>query len=503
MDVYKAMDADVEEAFLPGYNHVSFESKDKIPAAIFLANVGAVAYMAIVWGGPNVSKFDFTDHKADETTRSQAMTLLIVSLGIGLVGAVLSALWLQVLQLYASRMISMTLQVTAASLALASMAGFMEGGTDGTQNLEIMGECVGFAGRAIGFLNIILSGVVVMYYFNARHRIPFAAANLAVAAKIMRRFPQVVIVAYGAIAAQVAWMLLWTVALVGVWTKAYDIHASSMELLSTATLNLSVFFMLLSLFWGLQVLRNIVHCTAAGAIGEWWFSPDTTHAVQRALQRATTTSFGSICFGSLIVATLSALQFVLLSAKRRKGRSTVNACLECLVTALETHLRAWNKYAYCQVALYGKDFQTAGTDTLQLFREKGWSGVVNDSLVSSVLSMGCLVVGTATGIVGVTWFYVATACSEAEMALHPAQCETFNVIMMTFVSCGAMGYAMCAVVSSILDSIVATIFVCFAEDPVALHITNSDEYIAIIDAWRQFHPELLTHSTFSASVSYA
>ncbi|CAK4287937.1 unnamed protein product [Aphanomyces euteiches] len=488
MDVYKAMDADVEEAFLPGNNHVSFESKDKIPAAIFLANVGAVAYMAIVWGGPNVSKFDFTDHKADETTRSQAMTLLIVSLGIGLVGAVLSALWLQVLQLYASRMISMTLQVTAASLALASMAGFMEGG---------------FAGRAIGFLNIILSGVVVMYYFNARHRIPFAAANLAVAAKIMRRFPQVVIVAYGAIAAQVAWMLLWTVALVGVWTKAYDIHASSMELLSTATLNLSVFFMLLSLFWGLQVLRNIVHCTAAGAIGEWWFSPDTTHAVQRALQRATTTSFGSICFGSLIVATLSALQFVLLSAKRRKGRSTVNACLECLVTALETHLRAWNKYAYCQVALYGKDFQTAGTDTLQLFREKGWSGVVNDSLVSSVLSMGCLVVGTATGIVGVTWFYVATACSEAEMALHPAQCETFNVIMMTFVSCGAMGYAMCAVVSSILDSIVATIFVCFAEDPVALHITNSDEYIAIIDAWRQFHPELLTHSTFSASVSYA
>lgn len=41
--------------------------------------------------------------------------------------------------------------------------------------------------------------------------------------------------------------------------------------------------------------------------------------------------------------------------------------------------------------------------------------------------------------------------------------ETFNVVLLTFVACASIGYSMCAIVSSILDSIVATIFVCFAE----------------------------------------
>jgi hypothetical protein len=41
--------------------------------------------------------------------------------------------------------------------------------------------------------------------------------------------------------------------------------------------------------------------------------------------------------------------------------------------------------------------------------------------------------------------------------------ETFNVVVVTFVACAAIGYAMCAIVSSVLESIVSTIFVCFAE----------------------------------------
>ncbi|RHY30086.1 hypothetical protein DYB32_004635 [Aphanomyces invadans] len=351
MDAYKAMgnEAEADEPFLPGSNHMSFESKDQVPAALFLANVAAVTYLAVAWGVPNLSKFDFTPHKSGhDDGRSQGMSFFLVSLSMGAVSAVLSAAWLQVLQLYASRIISMTVQASAGALLVASIAGFTE---------------AGLAGRAIGFANLFLAAMVTMYYFSVRHRIPFAATNLTVAAKILQRFPQV--------------------------------------------------------------------C-------EWWFSPDTHNAVLRSGRRAVTSSFGSICLGSLIVAALSALRLVLLTTKRRKSRTTVNACLECIVGALETHLKAFNKYAYCQVALYGKDFRTAGNDTLQLFREK--YDVASDR-------------------------------------------HTFSVMITAFVACGAMGYAMCAVVSSILDSIVATIFVCFAEDPVALHISNSEEYLLIVDAW--------------------
>lgn len=85
--------------------------------------------------------------------------------------------------------------------------------------------------------------------------------------------------------------------------------------------------------------------------------------------------------------------------------------------------------------------------------------------------------------------FLTMQCTAAEATAHPDQCgafsrggssfalpslthvryslptctETFNVVLLTFVACASIGYSMCAIVSSVLDSIVSTIFVCFAE----------------------------------------
>jgi hypothetical protein len=149
-----------------------------------------------------------------------------------------------------------------------------------------------------------------------------------------------------------------------------------------------------SFYWFVQVAKNVVHCVAAGAVGEWWFGAHDANTIQRAQTRALTTSLGSICVGSLIIAALNALHTLLLSTPRRKATGSANACLEFLVKLVTRNLQYFNKYAFCQVALYGKDFQTAGTDTMRLFRDRGWSALLNDSLVSTVLAVGCLVVGT-------------------------------------------------------------------------------------------------------------
>lgn len=145
----------------------------------------------------------------------------------------------------------------------------------------------------------------------------------------------------------------------------------------------------------MQVTKNVVHCVAAGAVGEWWFGSHDSNTVQRSQTRALTTSLGAICFGSLVIALLSALETALLSTKRRKVGSggSANACLECVVRLVKHNLLYFNKFAFCQVALYGKDFRSAGRDTLRLFRDRGWSFLLTDSLIASVLAVGCLVVG--------------------------------------------------------------------------------------------------------------
>ena len=44
------------------------------------------------------------------------------------------------------------------------------------------------------------------------------------------------------------------------------------------------------------------------------------------------------------------------------------------------------------------------------------------------------------------------------------------------------------ILSNIIDSAVAMMFVCFAENPLTLEATHSAEYYRLCNAWREHHP---------------
>jgi hypothetical protein len=78
-------------------------------------------------------------------------------------------------------------------------------------------------------------------------------------------------------------------------------------------------------FWTQQVIENIMHVTTAGVVGSWWFnamadpsycSPTLTSSLTRSL----TYSFGSICFGSLLVAIIQTLERARYSRNGRPHR---------------------------------------------------------------------------------------------------------------------------------------------------------------------------------------
>lgn len=82
-----------------------------------------------------------------------------------------------------------------------------------------------------------------------------------------------------------------------------------------------------------------MHVTVAGVLGTWWFSPeDSQHfcspAVNQSFIRTVTTSFGSICFGSLIVAIIQALE-QLAHAARANDDGGIGVCIaECILSCL-------------------------------------------------------------------------------------------------------------------------------------------------------------------------
>lgn len=314
---------------------------------------------------------------------------------------------------FAAVFLKAVFQIGMGGFAIASLASFC--GLIATDSVTIH---IIF-GTVFGFLAISCA----LYYKSVSKRIPFAAANLRTASTVIKQFSSIIYTAYGALAVQLLWVLVWGAAMIGVWAEAAgNLHGSS------GSANAIVALMLCSLFWGIQVIKSIVHCVTAGVVGEWWYHVSCHDAVVRSTRRATTTSFGSICLGSLVVAALGTLRFILGTLHRQPSRK-LNACLESCISALEKSVQYFNRYAYCQVALYGKDFKSAGFDTMSLFRERGWSSIVNDTLISGVLTIGCFLVGGLTGIIGASTVYHQVKCSSVESIKYAAegQCGRYRM----------------------------------------------------------------------------
>ncbi len=144
--------------------------------------------------------------------------------------------------------------------------------------------------------------------------------------------------------------------------------------------------------------------TVSGTVGTWWFSPVEassfcSSAVLDSFMRAVTYSFGSICFGSLIVAILNVLVHYMRRLRRQRGCILLFCVIQCILTYLERLAEYFNKWAFVYVGLYGYDYMTAGKNVMRLFKSRGWSSVISHSLVQKAMFMVAMCVALVTGLV--------------------------------------------------------------------------------------------------------
>jgi len=151
-------------------------------------------------------------------------------------------------------------------------------------------------------------------------RIPFASVNLLTACTAVKQNCGVIFVAYLYVIVAFGWSILWSIAFVGV----YDQVIATVN--GENTINYGYYFLLfLSFFFTHQVIQNCTHVTVSGTVGSWWFSPEhsgcCSGGVMGSVIRTLTTSFGSVCFGSLLVAILQATKAVAQAARGEDGGS--------------------------------------------------------------------------------------------------------------------------------------------------------------------------------------
>lgn len=139
------------------------------------------------------------------------------------------------------------------------------------------------------------------------------------------------------------------------------------------------------------VIKGWVHTCIAGVQATWYFLyPHATPSspVFGAVKRASTTSFGSICFGSFLVALIRTIRYFLNIAQQQARNSNNVAaecalCLvDCILGCLESLINYINQYAFAICAIYGKSFIPAAQQAWGLMKSRGFDAVINDSSVA-------------------------------------------------------------------------------------------------------------------------
>lgn len=340
---------------------------------------------------------------------------------------------------------------------------------------------------------IIALMLTVGYMFVVWDRIPFASANLTTALTGVRDNLGLVGLAFFFQFLALVCSIYYSFTFVGLhdamhYGELFDLSENSMIAIDL--------LLLLSFYWTYQVLRHIVMVTVAGTIGSWWFGKPS--ALYETFISATVYNFGSICYGSLFVGFVQLLRQITEGLRPNRDHSSMMCLYECsqffqerIVGCVDNLADSFTPWAFTYMGLYHYGLKEAGHKANDLFDKRGWSRIVSDDLIPSVLTMVSLVIGGLTGSFAVIL-----------QALDGHGLTSFGHPVLTSFTIGFLvGIVLSTVLISIIDSSVCAVIVCFAGSPVEFHRNHPALSHEMRHAWKEVWPGSLDIDSAGAGLA--
>lgn len=290
-----------------------------------------------------------------------------------------------------------------------------------------------------------------------REFIPFTVEVVEVISNVIQDYPSMMAIAVIGSILSVVWTITMVFACLGMSAKMGD----------TKEVNSVSFFAILMFLWGSMVVGNVCHVTYCGVFGRWYYgvgsfsSSGRRSTIGPSFNAAITTSFGSICFGSFLVAAVRTLEFIARTVGRdaqteRNIACCIVACvIECILACIGDMLEYFNDWAYVQCAIRGASFCEASRMTYSLMTCSNIVYIISDLLTNSVVSFGTL---------GIAFVTAAITGISAHLLYHAGM---FGLIIGFLCGILAGGSAL-----GVINSGVKTILACWADDPYTLAQTH-------------------------------
>lgn len=232
-------------------------------------------------------------------------------------------------------------------------------------------------------------------------------------------------------------------------------------------------------------------------IASWWTDPDNLHTCCNSVLRenfglSLTSSFGSICLGSLVSPTLTfakntisicnlrtTTSHELGKSSRGIGEQSVLsdpsnlAQLPIVTSPFDGAIKYFNDYGFTFIGLFREKFSESSRKATEIFEIREWVGVVHDQMIEMVMNIIIVVITAGTGLLGLVIEefddYSFTSLRQPTTTAFLIGCFVGNIISQVCIK--------------VIKSAVKTVYVCFALAPLKFHENHQALSTEMRKAW--------------------
>jgi len=455
---YERLDVDAPDE----PNAVQRPCNDIIPGLLFLGGVGSMAAAVVVNHASLTDAIQNADmyQKVEHLSHTDTMQALAIGFGTSILFAVL---WILFMRSCVRCAVYTTFSITVLiEIAAAGGVFYMAHDTDGHWSQRTL-YCIGVVVCLVLLYTLYLG-------YSLKNRVDLCANMVKVSGIALKSSPCVFVVALAMVCLKFAFAALCTSAM---WV----LQQSTLDYWFVEHKEWTSLVVVLMGFWGLSVLSNLLLVTLYGALGRWYYGQ--SGGTFSSLARGCSTSFGSICFGSLLVASLQTAHTAL-SFLQKKG--FIPRWFMCLINYLfgivEAAIEQCNKFGFVQVAVQGLGFTAASKRAMSFLKYKGLTAVLHETILSRLQSVGSFAGGLLSGFVAV--------CACHHLLHVEMEDKQRNELFMTS---ALLGWYVIHSLISPMHSVATALLVCFAEAPEVLASQHPDEYATLLETWTSVYGE--------------
>jgi solute carrier family 44 (choline transporter-like protein), member 2/4/5 len=164
-----------------------------------------------------------------------------------------------------------------------------------------------------------------------------------------------------------------------------------------------------------------------GAFAEWYWTQGQPESmpVTKSLWRTVRYHLGTIAFGSLLIAIVQFIRFILeyidsqtkKLQEKNKGLKYLLICLKCAVACFERCVKYLTRNAYIIVSIQGVGFCSAGMAVFNLLSKHGAQIAMSSTISAFLMFLGKIVIMGGCTVIGFLWLDTLTGLSSPVLPL--------------------------------------------------------------------------------------